>query len=82
MIVKNERFFSKLGFNVHQDLEKVNLRFKDEDREIESKLTDKVYYFQAPDYANTSFYFFDSLDLAPDEVKKIHIRIWNENKSY
>jgi len=79
MIGEHEHFFSQLGFVVHQDLEQENLLFKD--KEIDSKLTGKVYYYQAPDYANTSFYFFDSQDLTAEEVKKIHLRIWNENRA-
>jgi hypothetical protein len=79
MIGEHEHFFSQLGFDVHKDLEQENFLFKD--REIESKLTGKVYYYQAPDYANTSFYFFDSPDLTAEEVKKIHLRIWNENRA-
>jgi hypothetical protein len=79
MIDESTRFFSGLGFDVHKDFEKENFLFKD--REIENKLNDRVYYYQAPDYANTSFYFFDSPDLTSDEKKEIHFRIWNENKA-
>jgi type I restriction-modification system DNA methylase subunit len=79
MIGEHEHFFSQLGFDVHKDLEKENFLFKD--REIESKLKGKVYYYQAPDYANTSFYFFDYPNFTAEEVKKIHLRIWNENRA-
>jgi hypothetical protein len=78
MIAASENFFARLGFDAHKDLEKEIFLFKG--RQIEDKLADRVYYYQAPDHTNTSFYFFDSPDLTPAEKKEIHCRIWNENK--
>ncbi|HLP49152.1 MAG TPA: N-6 DNA methylase [Candidatus Kapabacteria bacterium] len=78
MTPASENFFSRLGFDAHKDLVKENSLFKGQ--QIEDKLADRVYYYEAPDHTNTSFYFFDSPDLTPAEKKEIHCRIWNENK--
>ncbi len=73
-------FFENLDFSFGQDIVQKEIVFSNNEV-LTKKVKNNIYLYKAPENVNTSFYFFDTLDLNDDELFELKRYIWNEDKS-
>jgi len=75
-------FFENLNFSFGQDKDIVQKEIVFSDNEVlTKKIKNKIYFYKSPKNLNTSFYFFDIIDLNDDELFELRRYLWNEDKS-
>jgi len=72
-------FFENLNFSFGKDIVLKEMVLSNNEV-LTKKIKSNIYFYNAPDNVNTSFYFFNVLDLNEDELYELRKYIWNEDK--
>ncbi len=79
---KFKAFFENLDFTFGQNKDIVQKEIVFSNNEVlTKKIKNNIYFYNSPKNLNTSFYFFDIVNLNDDELFELRRYIWNENKS-
>ncbi|RLD69775.1 MAG: hypothetical protein DRJ10_21120, partial [Bacteroidetes bacterium] len=72
-------FFENLDFSFEKDILPRDIEFSNNEV-LTKKIKNKIYFYNAPENVNTSFYLFDLFDLNESELFELKRYIWNEDK--
>lgn len=72
-------FFENIDFSFEQDFVRKDIEFSN-NAVLTKKIKNRVYFYNAPENVNTSFYLFDLFDLNENELFELKRYIWNEDK--
>lgn len=72
-------FFENLDFSFEQDFVQGDIRIFNNEA-LTEKIKNKIYFYNAPENVNTSFYIFDLFDLNDGDLFELKRYIWNEDK--
>ncbi len=79
---KFKAFFENLDFTFGQNKDIVQKEIVFSNNEVLTrKIKNNIYFYNSPKNLNTSFYFFDIVDLNDEELFELRRYIWNEDKS-
>ncbi len=71
-------FFENLDFSFEHDFVRKDIEFSN-NKSLTKKIKKNIYFYDAPENVNTSFYLFDLFDLNEDDLFELKRYIWNED---
>ncbi len=73
-----KKIFENLDFSFGQDIVPKDIYFSNNEA-LTKKIKNNIYFYNAPENVNTSFYLFDLFDLNEDDLFELKKYIWNED---